>query len=265
MKYAFIGSGNMARGIIGGMVKTGVAPEDICVINPNNPVSTGEVRALYGVCVGTAESLETADAVVIAVKPQTYPSTLPAYLPHVREDALIVSIMGGITIESIEADFPGRRVARVMPNLNLAVGKGASGYALGTTATEADGEVVRAMFSAAGVAVEVPEDKINDVAALSGSGSAYLYYLIEALREVAVEDGIEPETADMLSRATLIGAAALLEATGEPPEELRRRITSKKGTTDAAIRKMTELNFPEAVKAGYRANKKRSEELARGE
>ena len=113
--------------------------------------------------------------------------------------------------------------------------------------------------------MKIDESEIDDVAALSGSGAAYVYLLIEALRDAAIEDGMAPEKAAMLARQTLIGAARQLEAEDVPPEELRRRITSKKGTTEAAIKAMCELGLPEAVKAGFRANKRRSKELARGE
>ena len=126
-------------------------------------------------------------------------------------------------------------------------------------------EKVVGIFACGGVAVKIDESEIDDVAALSGSGAAYVYLLIEALRDAAIEDGMAPEKAAMLARQTLIGAARQLEAEDVPPEELRRRITSKKGTTEAAIKAMCELGLPEAVKAGFRANKRRSKELARGE
>lgn len=264
MKYAFIGSGNMARAIIGGLVRAGTPGGDIAVINPGNPKSTGEVRALYGAVPSGPEALEAADCIVLAVKPQTFPSALPLYAPHVSADALLVSIMAGVPIAALEAAFPGARVVRVMPNLNLSVGAGAAGIAGGTRAAEADLRTAEAMFAAGGAAVRVPEAQIDDVAALSGSGSAYLYYLMEALQAAAEEDGVAPEAALTLSRATLIGAARLLEETGASFAELRGRITSRKGTTEAAIRALDEHGFPAAVKAAYRANKARSRELAEG-
>ncbi len=262
MKYAFLGSGNMARAIIGGLVRTGVPGGDIAVINPGNPQSMEQVRALYGAVPSGPEALETADIAVLAVKPQTFPQALPEYRAHIAPGALTVSIMAGISIAALETSLPGMRVVRVMPNLNLSVGKGAAGYALGSAATAEDGETVNAIFSAAGIAFQVSEDKIDDVAALSGSGSAYIYYLVEALRDVAAEEGVEPETAAALAAQTLIGAARLLEETGETPQELRRRITSKKGTTEAAVNAMSDMGFQAAVRAGYMANKRRSAELS---
>ena len=262
MKYAFIGSGNMARAIIGGMVRSGTPGENIAVINPGNPQSTGEVHQQYGTVTACETALETADCIVLAVKPQTFPAALPLYAPHVNRDALLVSIMAGISLGSLEAAFPDSRVVRVMPNLNMSVGAGAAGYALGSAATEDDGDTVGAMFAAGGLALRMDETQIDEVAALSGSGSAYLYYLVEALRDAAIEDGMSYEMAEALARQTLIGAAKLLSVTGASPETLRARITSKNGTTQAAINKMAELHFPEAVKAGFRANKARSRELA---
>lgn len=262
MKYAFIGSGNMARAIIGGMVRAGIPGESITVVNPGNPKSTGEVDELYGTVTGDARSLSAADCIVLAVKPQTFPSALPLYAPHIGTDALLVSIMAGISLAALEKAFPGSRVVRVMPNLNMSVGAGAAGYALGSAATEDDGDTVSAMFAASGLALRIDETQIDEVAALSGSGSAYIYYLVEALRDAAIEDGMTYEMAEALARQTLIGAAKLLEVTGASPETLRARITSKNGTTEAAIGKMAELQLPEAVKAGFRANKARSRELS---
>lgn len=263
-KIAFIGSGNMARAIIAGLVRTGTPGEDILVINPNNPKSCGEVHDKYGTVTAPAEAAGEADTVVVAVKPQSFPAASGVYAPFVRPGTLVVSIMAGIPTATVEAAFPGARVVRVMPNIALAVERGAAGVAPGKTATGDDVRRVIDIFSPGGVAVEVTEAQIDDVAALSGSGAAYIYYLVENLRDAAIEAGITPDTAAMLARQTLLGAAKQMEAENEPPEELRRRITSKKGTTEAAINALDEHGFPEAVRACYNANKRRSRELAEG-
>ena len=261
-KIAFIGSGSMARAIIAGLVRTGTPGEDILVVNPNNPKSCGEVREKYGTVTAPAEAVAEADTVVVAVKPQSFPAAYPAYAPYVRPGALVVSIMAGIPTAAVGAAFPGTRVVRVMPNLALAVGYGAAGVAPGATACDRDVQDVIAIFSPGGAAVAVTEAQIDDVAALSGSGAAYIYYMVENLRDAAIEAGIAPDTAAMLAKQTLLGAAKQLELEDEPPEELRRRITSKKGTTEAAINALDEHGFPEAVRACYNANKRRSRELA---
>ena len=191
-----------------------------------------------------------------------FPAAYPAYAPYVRPGALVVSIMAGIPTAAVGAAFPGTRVVRVMPNLALAVGYGAAGVAPGATACDRDVQDVIAIFSPGGAAVAVTEAQIDDVAALSGSGAAYIYYMVENLRDAAIEAGIAPDTAAMLAKQTLLGAAKQLELEDEPPEELRRRITSKKGTTEAAISALDEHGFPEAVRACYNANKRRSRELA---
>lgn len=262
MKTAFLGSGNMARAIIGGMVKTGTAPSDLLVVNPGNPKSCGEVQALYGAVPTQPEGLSQADVVVLAFKPQTFPDAAPVYRPVIREDALVVSIMAGVSIGSIEAALGAKKVVRVMPNLAHAVGKGASGYAMGSGVSEGDARIVEEMLSASGAVVRVEERQINDVGALSGSGPAYICLLLEALCDAAVQDGMDPATAAILAKQTLLGTAALLEQEDLPPQELRRRVTSKKGTTEAAINAMCAMQFPQAVQAGYEANKRRSEALA---
>ena len=259
-KIAFIGSGSMARAIISGLVKTGTAGEDILVVNPNNPRSCAEVQFLYGAEPAEAEAVAGAETVVIAVKPQSFPAAAPEYARYIKPGTLVVSIMAGIPTTAVEAAFPGARVVRVMPNLALAVGCGASGAAAGATASAEDVARVLAIFSAGGEA----EAQIDDVAALSGSGAAYIYYMVENLRDAAIEAGLAPETAARLAKQTLIGAARQLELEEEPPEELRRRITSKKGTTEAAILALDERGFPEAVRACYNANKRRSRELSAG-
>ena len=195
---------------------------------------------------------------VVAVKPQSFPAACPAYAPHIKPGTLVVSIMAGIPTAAVETALPQARVVRVMPNLALAVGCGAAGVAPGKTASEADVERVIGIFSAGGAAVAVEEGQIDDVAALSGSGAAYIYYMVEKLRDAAAEAGLAPETAAMLAGQTLIGAARQLELEGAPPEELRRRITSRKGTTEAAINALDEHGFGEAVRACYEANKRRS-------
>ena len=254
----------MARAIIGGLVHHGVPGSDILVVNPRNPKSTGEVKAMYGAIPSAPEDIRGADTVVVAVKPQSFPDAAPAYRDFIAPGALVVTIMAGIGSATVEAAFPQARVVRVMPNIAMAVGCGASGVAPGRTATDADVQRVLEIFRCGGAAVAIDEREIDEVAALSGSGAAYIYLLVEALRDAAIEDGMAPEKAAMLARQTLIGAARQLEAEDVPPEELRRRITSKKGTTEAAIKTMCELGLPEAVKAGFRANKARSKELAAG-
>ena len=253
----------MARAIIGGMVRSGTAGEDILVINPGNPKSCAEVNAAYGTTTAQAEDLDSAEVIVLAVKPQSFPEVAPKYKNFIKPETLIISIMAGVPGELIAESLGVSRVIRVMPNLALSVGCGASGIAPCVEATEADMEIAEKIFSASGIAVRIRENQINDIAAISGSGAAYIYYMIESLREAAISEGIEPETAAALARQTLIGAARLLEADSAPPEELRRRITSKKGTTEAAVMALTEAGLPEAVLAAYRANKRRSEELAR--
>ena len=261
-KIAFIGSGSMARAIISGLVRTGTPGEDILVVNPNNLKSCGEVHELYGTVTAPAEGIAEAQTVVVAVKPQSFPAAYPAYAPYVKPGTLVVSIMAGIPTTAVEAAFPDTHVVRVMPNIALAVGAGAAGVAPGKTACDLDVKRTIDLFAPGGVAVEVSEAQIDDVAALSGSGAAYIYYLVENLRDAAIEAGIAPETAAMLARQTLIGAARQLEHEDVPPEELRARITSKKGTTEAAINALDEHGLPAAVRACYNANKRRSLELA---
>jgi pyrroline-5-carboxylate reductase len=190
-KIAFIGSGNMAAAIIGGIGHR-LSPGADMRRQSGNPVSTGEVQKQFGAVPAEPEALRTADVIVIAVKPQTFPKAAEAYKNLVNPGALFISIMAGLPTAAVEDAFGGVRTVRVMPNIAMAVGCGASGYAPGKFATETDLAITGGIFSASGLAVLITEDEINDIGALSGSGAAYVYYLIEALRDAAVADGMEP-------------------------------------------------------------------------
>ena len=213
-KIAFIGSGSMARAIISGLVRTGTAGEDILVVNPNNPKSCAEVRALYGTVSAPAEGLAEAETVVVAVKPQSFPAACPAYAPHISPARWSSASWPASRRRRSRPPSRRRGWCASCPTSRWAVGCGAAGVAPGKTASEADVERVIGIFSAGGAAVAVEEGQIDDVAALSGSGAAYIYYMVEKLRDAAAEAGLAPETAAMLAGQTLIGAARQLELEG---------------------------------------------------
>ena len=267
-KIGFIGIGNMASAIIGGILSTNALSLDqICMYNPHPEKMQRFAEAGCVPCGSIAALSEKCSVIFLCIKPQVFPEVLrelkPAVANKKESDVLFVSIAAGVTLARLEGLLgSARKIVRVMPNLALAVGYGAAGVAPGATACDRDVQDVIAIFSPGGAAVAVTEAQIDDVAALSGSGAAYIYYMVENLRDAAIEAGIAPDTAAMLAKQTLLGAAKQLELEDEPPEELRRRITSKKGTTEAAINALDEHGFPEAVRACYNANKRRSRELA---
>lgn len=264
MKIVFLGHGNMVRAIVDGMIKKGFESKDIYILNPRNPEGVKNFCTEFETSAAEISDLSSADAVVLGFKPQGFKAACEQYAPYMRENTLVISIMAGTSIADIAEGFKTNRVARTMPNLGLAVGKGATGYAMSENATENDAKLTEDMFSASGICVRVEEDKINDVGALSGSGAAYLCLMLEILVKTAVEDGLDETLARALAKQTLYGAAEVLEKQGMEAEVLRDKITSKKGATDAAVRAMQDSGIDTAVANGYRANKRRCEQLAVG-
>lgn len=263
-RTAFIGTGFMARAMIGGIVGAGVRrPDEIVTVNPVDPEGAAAVTAEYGVIRGEPSDIAPADVVIFAIKPQEFDNAVRMYGEYFTPDKLYLSIMAGIGTERIESAIDGAAVVRLMPNLALSVAKSAVAYAPGKLAGEDDCALTEELFSVMGKIYRVSEDMISVVTAVSGSGPAYFCLLAEEMAAAAVEAGMDPEVAESLATQTLVGTAAILENTGVPAAELRRRVTSKKGTTEAALVAMADSGFGDAVKRGVEAAKNRSDELSR--
>ena len=261
---AFIGSGFMARGAIRGLVESGtLAPGNVLVVNEADPAGRDEVAALYGATAASPADVAGADAVFFAVKPQTFDEVCAEYAAYFTPDKVYLTIMAGLSTARVAAGVGGGRVVRFMPNLALSVGLSATAFALGEGCSDGERALARALFEPLGEVVEVEEREISAVTALSGSGPAYFCYLCEGMIAAAVADGMDEAKARALAVQTLIGTARLLEDSGEAPSEMRRRITSKRGTTEAAIGAMTDAGFLAAIEAGFIAARDRSDELGK--
>lgn len=264
MKIAFIGSGFMAQAMIRGITQSNtLRGEDIFVINPADPEGRDAVCASYGAVAAEPEQISEAHCVFFAVKPQTFPEVAEQYGEYFTPDKVYLSIMAGISTKRIGEAVHGGHVVRFMPNLALSVKKSATAFCLGEGCGERERTIAKELFAPLGAIKELAEDQMSAVTALSGSGPAYFYYLCEGMIEAAVADGMDADTAKSLAVQTFIGTAKLIEDSGESPTEMRRRITSKKGTTEAGIGAMEEAGFFAAVDAGYRAARDRSEELSK--
>lgn len=264
MKMVFIGSGFMARAMIRGITESEtLRGEDILVVNPADPAGRDEVCAEYGVTAAQGGDIASADCVFFAVKPQTFPEVCEQFGEYFTPDKIYLTIMAGVPTKTVSEAAHGAPVVRFMPNLALSVKKSATAFCLGEGAGERERELALRLFAPLGEIRELPESQMSEVTALSGSGPAYFYYLCEAMIEAAVADGMDPDTAKALAVQTFIGTAKLIEDAGESPTEMRRRITSKKGTTEAGIGAMGDAGFFAAVDAGYRAARDRSEELSK--
>ena len=253
----------MAEAIVAGIVGKQVVPAaDVCMTD------ISEERLLYvfekyGVetSIDNLAAVAVADVVVLAVKPQVFPSVWPEIVVALRPDTLVVSIMAGIPSVRI-ADGKPFRIVRVMPNTPALVGEGAAGISAGEFARTEDLEVVKKLMEAVGMAVIVKEDDIDAVSALSGSGPAYIFYLLEGMLKAADQMGLEQGISRELALATVTGAAKLMLETGEDADVLRTKVTSKGGSTAAATNTMDERGVKEAIVAALLAAQARGRELA---
>jgi pyrroline-5-carboxylate reductase len=264
-KLVFLGAGNMAEAIVKGLLTRRVLEAARIAATDVSAERLTLFRNEYGVTTHTdnAEAVRGADVVVLAVKPAHIGELLAQIRADLPAGALIVSIAAGVTCARIEQSFDGpRRVVRVMPNTPALVLRGAAGISRGAHATARDMETAVALFHAVGLAEEVPEAQLDAVTALSGSGPAYVFYLAEAMLQAAHDMGLDDKTARALAVQTLEGSAVLLRDTGLPPEELRRRVTSKGGTTAAAVAVFDGANMQATIRAGLLAACARSRELS---
>ena len=263
-RIAFLGGGNMAEAIIGGLLAGGVAPaRNIVVSDPEAERRTVLVkRHGIGVTANNVDALRGAAVVVLAVKPQQVAEALSSAKEVFSGQQLLVSICAGLPTAALENQVPAR-VVRVMPNLPALVRKSVSAICGGVRATAADLDLVEELFAAVGAVVRLPEDRMNEVTAVSGSGPGYVFAFMEAMEAAAVGMGFEPAMARKMVLATVQGAAALAAQTSEDPAELRHRVSSKGGTTLAGLAAMEAGGFSAAVAAGMKAARDRAAELAR--
>jgi pyrroline-5-carboxylate reductase len=261
-RIAFIGGGNMAGAIIGGLIDAGRAPASIVVVDPS--AETRErlsrqrgVRALPA----ADATLAGAAMVVWAVKPQVFAEAAAPCAPHVA-GALQLSVMAGIRSEAIVRATGSAAVVRAMPNTPALIGRGISGLYAREAVGAAQRAAVEQVLAPTGRLVWVArEDDLDAVTALSGSGPAYVFYLVEAMEQAAVEMGLPPEQGRELALATVAGAAALALQSGDAPAVLRERVTSRGGTTHAAITSMEADGVKAAVVRAIRAAQVRAREL----
>jgi pyrroline-5-carboxylate reductase len=263
MKIAFLGGGNMAQALIGGLVETGFDPRDISVVELS-PGARERLSARYPVHVTTAPDAKAgaADTLVLAVKPQDMKAALASVAASVR-GKLVVSIAAGINLDTLSRWLGGHRnLVRCMPNTPALIGAGIAGlYAL-PEVSAADRKNAETILAAVGEVVWLPEERLLDpVTAVSGSGPAYVFWFIEQLAASAEKLGISRESSMKLALHTVLGAAKLAAASETPPAELRRNVTSKGGTTEAALRVFDEEKLAERLLRAIEAASRRGAEL----
>jgi len=260
---AFIGGGNMAEAILKGLLATGKDPHELLVSEP-----LAERRAYleqaYGIRTGNdnCEAVSAAGTIVLAIKPQMAREVVAGFAPAYNDGKLLVSILAGTSTLLLQELLGGAaRVVRVMPNTPALIGQGAAALCTGAYADEQDLVHAEKLFQAVGTTCRVREAEMDAVTAVSGSGPAYVFLLIEAMTEGGVREGLELEVARQLAVQTVAGAAGLVAATGEDPAELRRKVCSPGGTTLAAIEKLEAAGFAEILAGAVQRAAERSREL----
>lgn len=260
---AFIGGGNMASAIIGGLMAQGMTATQITVVEPFEAARTA-LHNKFGITALTEASpaLAAADLVVWATKPQTFKDAASPVAGHTRQ-ALHLSVAAGITTDSIAQWLDTGRIVRAMPNTPALVGKGMTGLFARAEVSDADQALIERVIGTTGQLVWVDaEEKLDAVTALSGSGPAYVFLFLEAMTQAGVDMGLTAAQAYQLAIATFQGASELAARSDEPASVLRERVTSKGGTTYAAITHMQQTALPEHFMAAMRKAETRAKELA---
>ncbi|MDF1507528.1 pyrroline-5-carboxylate reductase [Robertmurraya sp. DFI.2.37] len=249
-KIAMIGAGSMAEALISGMVKKQfMRGEQIWVTNRSNREKLSLLHQQYGInpTYDFEEMLQDADVILLAMKPKDVALAVKQIKPYLNHETFLVSMLAGVSIKSIEM-LTERSVpiVRAMPNTSAAIGQSATALAANSIATEEQIHLIKTMFDTVGLTVYVEEKQLDAVTGLSGSGPAYIYYLIEAMEKSAVEIGLNGELAQKLIVQTLIGAAGMVSRTTKPPKQLRKEVTSPGGTTEAGLKILKEHQVQEA-------------------
>ncbi len=265
MKIVFLGGGNMANALIGGMLQQGFAASDITVIDPGAEARL-KLEQTYGVrtLASAMEADSAGDLLMLAVKPQQMKDAVAPLVAKLGE-ALVVSIAAGLDIAALSRFLGGhRKIVRCMPNTPALIGKGITGLCAAPEVDAAGRDAADRVLKAVGTTVWIADEgKMDGVTALSGSGPAYVFLFIEAMQQAAAELGFTPEQGRQLAIETVQGAAALAEASPEPASTLRERVTSKGGTTEAALNKMAEMGVKAGIVAGVKAAEARGQELGK--
>ena len=262
---AILGAGVMGETLLSGLLRAGRPASDV-VITERRPERAAELAARYGVAVvENVEAAAKADTIVLVVKPQDIGGLLTEIRDHIRPGTLVVCIAAGITTAFVEQHLPdGVAVVRVMPNTPALVDQGMAAISPGS---HCDGEHLaraEALLSATGKVLQVAEYHQDAVTAISGSGPAYIFYVVEAMIEAGVLLGLPRATSTELVVQTLYGAATMLKETGTHPTVLREQVSSPAGTTMAALRELDDHKVRAAFLTAMEAARNRSRELSSG-
>ncbi|MEX2214442.1 MAG: pyrroline-5-carboxylate reductase [Phycisphaeraceae bacterium] len=265
-ELGFLGAGNMAEAIAKAAIDKGVlAPSQMIAADPSPARQPIFEKLGITFTQSNADVIRSSKQIMLAVKPQMFHKVVADLAAHATTDHVLLSIMAGLRVEKINevitaAGGKAMRIVRIMPNTPVMVSQGMAGIAVGPSCNPGDDDLAMKLFSAGGKAVRVEERLIDAITAVSGSGPAYVFYLAEAMEKTAAELGLG-EHARLLVSQTIAGAAAMLLASTDTPAELRRKVTSPGGTTEAAIRHMDSQQMMQTIDDAMKAAQRRSLEL----
>jgi pyrroline-5-carboxylate reductase len=265
VKIGIVGTGNMGEAILKGLLDNVLTAQDIICVDKSQESLDRISKAYQVVCSAEISAIKDCDVVLLAVKPQNMDEVLPLLGKVITEKTLIISIAVGITssfiVKNLRIDKAS--VVRAMPNTPALVGKGVTGLAKGEFATDAQLTIAKNLMEAVGQVVVVNENQIDIVAAASGSGPAYYFYVTELLIEAAVSHGLSRDVAQVLVENTFVGSSALFESSDDDVVELRRKVTSPKGTTQSAIEFLESKDLKSIWQNALGAAIKRAEEISK--
>ena len=244
---AFLGAGSMARAVLAGLLKPSVTVTGGIRATNRSTAKAAELAGTDGVTAWATETEPNANRlavagagiVIVAVKPAMVPDLLDEIADSLEPGTLVLSVAAGVTIATFEKHLPDSvAVIRSMPNTPAVVGMAVTGLSAGTRSTDEQLALARALFETVGEVLVVPETKLDALSTISGSGPAYVFYLIEQLTQTAIDKGFTAEEAATMVNGTFLGASALLAVSDLGPGELRRQVTSPKGTTERAVQQL---------------------------
>lgn len=265
-KVCFVGAGAMAEAVLAGMLNNRIVkPGAVSITNRSDRFRLDELVYNFGVIADMDQrekSIREADILILAMKPKDVAPAIEEIKSLTNSNQLFISIIAGITTSYITTLLGhSAPVIRTMPNTSATIGLSATGISQGETATDEHVEIAKYIFESIGMVAIVEEDQLDAVTGLSGSGPAYIYYLVEAMKAGAVKAGLDDQIARELILQTLIGAAHMLKETGEEPDVLREKVTSPNGTTQAGLDVLRQFGFEQALVSCIVRATERSKEL----